>query len=153
MTRIRPAAAEDVEPIAALIDAAYSHYIPVIGVTPRPMLDDHAARVARGEHYVLEAEGTLLAVLTLEAGKRSDALHIFNIAVAPAAQGQGLLRHLLGFAEDVARQRGLARLTLYTNVLMTRNRAIYAHLGFVEVAQEEGGGYTIVFMQRPVPTA
>ena len=58
---------------------------------------------------------------------------------------------MLAFAEAKARDDGLGLLTLYTNQLMTRNRAVYAHLGFVEVGTEEANGYTIVFMQRPVP--
>ena len=94
----------------------------------------------------------MLAVITLTTG-RPDALHIFNIAVHPDAQGRGLLRRLLGFAEDVARQRGLHWLTLYTNVAMTKNRAIYNRLGFVERGEEERDGYAIVGMEREVPAA
>jgi ribosomal protein S18 acetylase RimI-like enzyme len=150
---IRQAGPDDVAAIAAVIDAAYSHYIPIIGRTPRPMLDNHAARVARGETHVAEADGRIEAVLTLGPGKRADALHIFNIAVDPAAQGKGLLRDLLTFAEQQARQAGLPFLTLYTHSLMTRNRAIYAHLGFEVLGEEEGGGYAIIFMQRAVPPA
>lgn len=138
--------------IAAVIDAAYQHYIPIIGRTPRPMLDDHAARVAKGETYVwAEEDGRVPALITLGAGKLPDALHIFNIAVDPVAQGKGLIRALLAFAEAQARQRGLATLTLYTHSLMSRNRAIYAHLGFEVLGEEDGGGYAIIFMQRAVP--
>jgi ribosomal protein S18 acetylase RimI-like enzyme len=151
MPAIRQAEAADEAAIAALIDAAYSHYIPIIGRTPRPMLDDHAARIAAGEHFVADAGGGLLGVITLTAG-RPDALHIFNIAVRPDAQGRGLLRELLAFAESEARARGKTWLTLYTNVAMTANRAIYNHLGFIELGEEEGQGYKIVFMERAVPT-
>lgn len=150
MGAIRQAEAADQAAIAALIDAAYGHYIPIIGRTPRPMLDDHAARIAAGEHYVAGGAVGLDAVITLTAG-RPDALHIFNIAVHPDAQGRGLLRKLLAFAEREARQRGLSWLTLYTNVAMAKNRAIYNHLGFVELREEEGSGYRIVYMERPVP--
>lgn len=152
MVAITPATAADQGAIAALIDAAYAHYIPIIGRKPRPMLDDHAARIARGEHFILVDDHGLQAVITLTAG-RPDALHIFNIAVHPAAQGRGLLRQLLGFAEELARQRALHWLTLYTNVAMLKNRAIYSRLGFVELGEEEGNGYRIVLMQRSVPTA
>jgi len=152
MAAIRQAEAADEAAIAALIEAAYSHYIPIIGRKPRPMLDDHAARIVAGEHYVAEGDGALLGVITLTAG-HPDALHIFNIAVHPEAQGRGLLRQLLAFAEREARQRGLHWLTLYTNVAMVKNRAIYNHLGFVELREEEGQGYRIVFMERAVPAA
>ena len=153
MAAIRQAEAADEAAIAALIDAAYSHYIPSIGRTPRPMLDDHAARIARGETYLCTEADGLLALITLGAGKQPDALHVFNIAVDPAVQGRGLIRDLLAFAEAQARKRSLTKLTLYTHALMTRNRAIYAHLGFDVVGEEDGGGYTIIFMQRALPVA
>ena len=90
-------------------------------------------------------------VITIAPDKRPDALHIFNIAIDPAAQGSVLLRQLLAFAEQQARALGLGWLTLYTNVAMVRNRAIYNHLGFVELGEElASGGYQIVFMERAV---
>ena len=150
---IRQATADDIATVAAIIDAAYSHYIPVIGRTPRPMTDDHAGRIARGEHFLAGDSSRPEAVITLGPGKRTDALHIFNIAVDPAAQGKGMLRRLLAFAEQRAREAGLPWLTLYTHELMTRNRAIYAHLGFEVLGEEDGGGYTIIYMQRAVPAA
>jgi len=62
------------------------------------------------------------------------------------------LHRLIDFAEATARRENKPRLTLYTNVVMTRNRAIYAHLGFTELGEHEApGGYRIVFMERPVP--
>ncbi|MDB5530009.1 MAG: GCN5-related N-acetyltransferase [Devosia sp.] len=149
---IRLAQAEDVPAIADLIDAAYQHYVPIIGGKPRPMLDDHAARTARGENFVCKDDDALLAVIALTQ-EQPAALHIFNIAVHLDAQGRGLLRQLLAFAEAKARDGGLPLLTLYTNQLMTRNRAIYARLGFAEVGTEEANGYKIVFMQRPVAIA
>ena len=58
---------------------------------------------------------------------------------------------MIGFAEATARHTGRLKLTLYTNVVMTKNRAIYAHLGFVETREEvTPGGYHIVLMERPV---
>ena len=36
---------------------------------------------------------------------------------------------------------------------MQKNRAIYTHLGFVELREEGAKGYRIVFMERPVPAA
>ena len=149
---LRPARPDEAVGVGAVIDAAYQPYIAIIGRIPRPMKDDHAARIASGEHFVFVERDRILGVITLTAG-RPDALHIFNIAVHPDAQGRGLLRTLLAFAEERARQTGMSWLTLYTNVAMTKNRAIYAHLGFVELHEEESEGYAIVFMQRRVPAA
>ena len=73
--------------IAGLIDAAYRHCIPIVGRTPRPMRDDHGARIARGEHFICLNGASLVGVTTLKSKH-------------PDAQGRGLLRELLVFAEQ-----------------------------------------------------
>ena len=150
MPTIRPAASGDIPAVVALIDAAYRHYISQLGGRrPRPMDDDQAARVANHELFVLAEGDTMLGVITMQ--MQLDAVHIFNLAVHPHAQGRGLLRTLLGFAETTAGRELKPKLPLYTNVAMTKHRAIYAHLGFREVDEDEApGGYRIVFMERPV---
>lgn len=150
MPLLRPATAADIDAVVALIDAAYRHYVPLLGGRrPRPMDDDQPARVAAGELFVLEEDGRLLGAMTMQI--EPEAVHIFNLAVAPEAQGRGLLHALLDFAEATARRERRPKLTLFTNVAMTRNRAIYAHLGFVEVAEQvTPAGYHIVFLERPV---
>jgi len=149
MSTLRPAKSEDLSAVAALIDAAYRHYVPILGRRPRPMDDDLQARLGNGELFVIEEDGTLLAVLTMMV--QAAAVHIFNFAVHPDAQGRGLLRQMLDFAEAAARREDKSKLTLYTNAAMTRNRAIYAHLGFTETGEHDSpGGYRIVFMERPL---
>jgi len=149
MVTFRIAEAADRDRIAELVDAAYAPWVPVLGGRkPRPMLDDHAARIARGENVLVEADGRLLGVVAMV--PEPEALHLFSIAVHPDAQGQGLLHAILEEAARRAQELGLGRLTLYTNALMEKNRAIYQHLGFAETGIENGGGYTIVFMERPV---
>ncbi len=150
----RTAIAQDLPIVAAIIEAAYAYYIPILGGRkPRPMTDDHAARIGRGETFLLEHDGRPVAVTSMH--QEDDAIHIFNIAVHPDEQGRGHLRRVLAFAEEQARAAGMRRLTLLTNALMERNRAIYRHMGFVEVRQEDApGGYRIVFFERglaPLP--
>lgn len=149
MSTLRPAKSEDLSAVAALIEAAYRHYVPILGRRPRPMDDDLQARLGNRELFVIEEDGTLLAVLTMMV--QPAAVHIFNFAVHPDAQGRGLLRQMLDFAEAAARREDKSKLTLYTNAAMTRNRAIYAHLGFTETGEHDSpGGYRIVFMERPL---
>ena len=149
MSTLRPAKSEDLSAVAALIEAAYRHYVPILGRRPRPMDDDLQARLGNGELFVIEEDGTLLAVLTMMV--QAAAVQIFNFAVHPDAQGRGLLRQMLDFAEAAARREDKSKLTLYTNAAMTRNRAIYAHLGFTETGEHDSpGGYRIVFMERPL---
>ena len=151
MPILRAATPDDLPAVVALIDAAYRHYIPAMGGRrPRPMDDDQASRVTNGELFVLEDSETLLGVITMQ--RQPAAIHIFNLAILPDAQGRGLVHQLIDFAEATARRERKSKLTLYTNVVMTRNRAIYAHLGFTELGEHEApGGYRIVFMERPVP--
>lgn len=149
MPTLRPANSADLPAVVALVDAAYRHYVPILGRHPRPMDDDQQARLDNGELFVVEDGGALLAVLTMMV--QPEAVHIFNFAVHPDAQGRGLLRHMLDFAEATAWREGKSRLTLYTNAAMTRNRAIYAHLGFTQTGEHDTpGGYRVVFMERPV---
>jgi GNAT superfamily N-acetyltransferase len=149
----RSATAADLQTIATVVDAAYTHYIPVLGGRkPRPMTDDHAVRLARGETWLIEDRGVVVGVTSMH--EEDGAIHIFNIAIHPSAQGRGLLREVFGFAEQLARDVGATRLTLFTNALMERNRAIYNHLGFRELRIEDApGGYRIVFFERAVGPA
>ena len=54
---------------------------PPSGACPAPMDDDHAARIARGEQWVADQDGRLVASVVLL--DRGDHLHVENVAVAP----------------------------------------------------------------------
>lgn len=151
VTTFRKATSADVPLVASIIDRAYEHYIPVLGGRkPRPMSDDHLARIANDETFLIEDDGATVGVTSMYPA--DGAMHIFNIAIMPEAQGHGLLRKVFAFAENLARSAALPKLTLFTNALMERNRAIYEHVGFTQVRQEDApGGYRIVFLERPVP--
>jgi ribosomal protein S18 acetylase RimI-like enzyme len=151
--KIRPARPEDVAAIRACVEAAYTPYIASIGVRPVPLDDDYAALVAAGDVYVVPArdgEG-VRAILVIR--PRGGDLLIENVAVHPEYQGQGLGTALLAFAETVARERGLAGTTLYTNVLMTANIALYKHLGYEEIGRPVEYGFRRVDLRKQLPSA
>jgi GNAT superfamily N-acetyltransferase len=141
---IRLAVAADVPTVARVVDDAYRHYIPRIGRPPAPMLDDHAARVAAGRLWVIEDGDGIAGVLVLL--PEADHLLLDNVAVAPGRQGTGLGRRLLGFAEVEAARRGYTEIRLYTNVLMTENRRLYAAIGYEETGRGRDAGFDRVFM-------
>ncbi|MCQ4158834.1 GNAT family N-acetyltransferase [Roseomonas sp. GC11] len=142
----RPARAAEAPALAALVEAAYGPYVPLIGRRPAPMEDDYAARIAAGEAWLVEdATGGPAALLVLE--EAPDHLWIDNIAVAPAAQGQGLGRALIRFALAEARRRGLGELRLLTNAAMTRNIALYRRFGFQETERRQEDGFQRVFFK------
>jgi ribosomal protein S18 acetylase RimI-like enzyme len=142
--RIEPARPEDAADVAACVNAAYARYVPRMGVKPAPMLADYPAEIASGRVYVLREGDALHGMIVLIAAP--DHLFIENVAVDPAAQGRGLGRRLLDFAESEARRLGLPELRLYTNELMTENIGLYGHLGYVEVDRRLDEGYRRVFM-------
>jgi ribosomal protein S18 acetylase RimI-like enzyme len=147
MSSPRRARPGDVATLEALIDEAYAVYVERLGRPPSPMLDDHAGYLARGEQWVLEDEdGTIAGAVVL--APRADHLFIDNLAVAPGRQGRGLGGVLLDHAEAQARARGLPELRLHTNVVMTENQALYAHLGWEETGRETVGIYERVLFRK-----
>jgi ribosomal protein S18 acetylase RimI-like enzyme len=145
---IRPAEPADVPAIRAVVDAAYRHYIARIGKPPGPMEDDYAARVARGQVWVLtNPSHAIEGILVLE-DMPDGAVLLDNVAVAPDAQGQGHGRALIAFAETEAQHRGSGVLRLYTHILMTENIALYKRVGFVETARVTEKGFQRVYMEK-----
>jgi ribosomal protein S18 acetylase RimI-like enzyme len=146
---IRRATEADLPAIEEIITAAYSVYLTRMDRPPAPMLRDYSPAVGNGTVWVA---GTPVAGL-ISLIPADDSLLIENLAVRPAAQGTGLGRALMDFAEQRARQLRLPRLALYTNEAMTENQAIYAHLGYRETARRSENGYQRVFMQKELPPA
>ena len=144
MESVRLAAPADLPAVREIVTAAYARYLDRMDRPPAPMLADYAAEVASGRLWVAGEPVTGLIELT-EAG---DSLHVANVAVHPSAQGTGLGRRLMEFAEEQARQRGLTRLDLYTNEVMTENQAIYARLGYRETARRTEDGYRRIYMEK-----
>jgi ribosomal protein S18 acetylase RimI-like enzyme len=143
---IRQAIPADAAVIHAVVDAAYRHYVARIGKKPGPMLDDYDARVAAGQAWVLEQDGRIAGILVLE--DRGHEFLLDNIAVAPDAQGRGLGRALIAFAENQARGAGYTEVKLYTHVMMTENIALYTRLGFRETGRVEEKGFSRVYMTK-----
>ena len=143
---MRPANAHDVTAIEAIVEAAYSPYIPRIGRQPGPMLENYPAHVAAGGVHVLENAGQVQGFIILV--DTPGALLLDNLAVAPDAQGLGLGRQLLEFAEQQARSAGYTAIRLYTHVTMTENIALYTRRGYVETHRAEEHGLHRVYMSK-----
>jgi len=142
---IRPATAADTEKIGAIARAAYSTYVPRIGREPAPMVADFAAHIARNVAVVIETDSEVRGFMMAWPG--ADAYFVDNIAVAPASQGQGLGRKLIGHAANEARRHNLSTVRLYSNVAMTENLAMYRHIGFVETHRAMEYGFNRVYMR------
>jgi ribosomal protein S18 acetylase RimI-like enzyme len=141
---LRRAVASDLPVIKALIVAAYERYLPRMDKPPAPLFRDYGPSVEDGTTWVLGAP--VIAVLTLY--PRADHLFVENVAVDPKAQGRGLGRALLDFAEAEAERRGLRRMALVTHEAMTENQAIYARLGYAEAERRAEDGYRRIYMEK-----
>lgn len=138
----------DLDAVHDCVTAAYSSWIKRIGRRPMPMDDDYAALIRAGEVYVMCGPEAVSAVLVVR--PLAETLLIENVAVYPAHQKRGLGRALLRFAEQIALQHGLASATLYTNVLMTENIALYRRLGYIETERRSEQSFERVYMRKPL---
>jgi N-acetylglutamate synthase-like GNAT family acetyltransferase len=118
----RPARPDDAAEIRAMVRAAYTRWVPIIGREPRPMQADYALAVGKHRFDLVDADGRIVALL--ESVARADHYWVENIAVLPELQGQGLGRQLLALADHLARAAGLAELRLLTNGRMAANRRL-----------------------------
>ena len=147
MTQFRRATLADAGDVAALTQAAYAPWVPVIGREPLPMTVDYRIAVQTNQIDLLHQEGVLVALV--EMVPKADHLWLENVAVAPAHQGRGLGRVLIAHAEDVARATGTPELRLLTNAAFAANLRFYAALGFTEERRAPfRGGTTVHFHKR-----
>jgi GNAT superfamily N-acetyltransferase len=142
--QLRPATESDLAAVQHIVRTAYEQYVARIGRKPGPMLDDYAMLIREGHVYVASRHGVVAGILVLIA--QSDAMLLDNVAVAPEAQGTGLGRLMLSFAEQKAREAGYRFIKLYTNEAMVENIALYTRIGYAETHRVEEKGLRRVYM-------
>lgn len=112
------------------------------------MLDDYGALISEGRVFVAECNEIVQGILVLI--PRDNAMLLDNVAVAPEAQGTGVGRRMLAFAEQAAIEAGYGFIELYTNEAMTENIALYTRFGYVETHRVEQEGLRRVYMRKPL---
>ena len=145
---IRLAHAADTDAVRALVNEAYGHYVARIGKPPAVMFDDYARRIASNQAWAWEEDHSIVGLLVLV--EKPAHLLLDNVAVAPTAQGRGIGRALIAFAEAEGRRRCFEEIQLYTHALMIENIALYARLGFTETRRLQEQGYDRVSMAKPL---
>ena len=140
----RLASPADGATVQEFVRRAFAHYVPRLGMRPRPMDEDYGELASRGEVWV--AGDPLIGALVLQEG--GDHLWVDVIAVDPGQQGRGLGRELMAFAEKETRRRGNDEVRLLTNSLMTENVAFYARLGYEEYDRRDEYGTTRVYLRK-----
>jgi ribosomal protein S18 acetylase RimI-like enzyme len=145
---LRSATGADAPKVAALVNAAYGHYVERIGMLPRPMTDDYAEVIANQRVTVAEShDATIVGVIVLSVEDEGGFL-IDNVAVDPSMRGKGLGKALLEFAEGEARRGGFDSICLYTHEKMTENLALYSRIGYVEYDRRSQGDFSLVYMRK-----
>jgi GNAT superfamily N-acetyltransferase len=144
--RLRPATGSDAASVAALVDAAYGHYVERIRMQPGPMTDDYAEVIRDRQVTVAEHDGAIVGVVVLTV--TDEGFLIDNVAVHPSRRGTGLGRALLQFAEAEARRAGFDAIHLYTHEQMSENLALYSRIGYVEYDRRPQGGFSLVYLRK-----
>lgn len=145
---LRLATRDDLHAVKNIVRSAYSHYVSRIGREPGPMLDDYSILIEGGRVHVVEQDDVVQGILVLL--PEDDAMLLDNVAVAPSAQGLGLGRRMLEFAERAAKDAGYHSIRLYTNEAMTENISLYSRIGYSETHRAEEKGLRRVYMTKPL---
>jgi ribosomal protein S18 acetylase RimI-like enzyme len=127
--KIRFAQNSDIEYLAQLINAAFRVEQPFIaGDRTNPQ----GVRVYMEKGKFLLAENTAGLAGCVYVELRGDRGYLGLLGVAPAQQGTGLGRKLMGAAENYFREAGCAAIDLRVISARTPLPAFYRHLGYTE---------------------
>ncbi len=143
--RLRPARAEDVQSVMALVRRA----VPLMRQAGNLQWDDtypnaevFAEDVARGQLWIAEEDGRVAGVAAITEDQEPEyadagldpaepAIVVHRLAVDPAFRGRGVAADLMRQAEAVARARGIKALRLDTNTENEATRRLFPKLGYV----------------------
>ncbi|MBK7788539.1 MAG: GNAT family N-acetyltransferase [Saprospiraceae bacterium] len=90
-----------------------------------------------GQIYYAKVNGTIVGTATLL--KKSETIYeLGKMAVSDKAQGQGIGTKLLEHCLNVAKQRQIRTLILYSNTILQSAIHLYRKYGFEEVELESG---------------
>jgi ribosomal protein S18 acetylase RimI-like enzyme len=145
---LRRATLADAPALHDIAARAYGGYVERLGRRPQPMRDDYAERVRAADVFVAEDDAGVAGLIVLV--REAHRLVIENVAVDPDRQGTGIGRALMARAEQFARESGLDEVRLFTNVIMTRNQAIYRHLGYREDGRSIEADFQRVYFSKAV---
>ena len=143
---IRAATHTDAGLVTACVCHAFIGYVAAIGKQPQPMLDDYQTLIDEGLVFAAFVEERLVGVLVIS--EEADSLCIETLATHPHAQGQGIGKALIAYAETIARSNKAASVWLSTNSLMHHAQQIYQHLGFTAYDQRSVNGYNRIFYRK-----
>jgi ribosomal protein S18 acetylase RimI-like enzyme len=145
---INAAKPTDVGSIRAIVRAAYSKWIPLIGREPRPMVADYEKAIEVHQIDLLQVGPDIVGLI--ETALKADHIWIENVAVKPEAQRKGYGSILMAHAEKCGVAGGVAEVRLLTNEDFVSNVALYGKCGFIIDRKEPFMGGTTVYMSKKI---
>lgn len=144
---IRHAVNSDRDAIRRCAEAAYAKYLERIGREPAPMVADFAVLIEQNSVMVAVDDAQQVRGFVVSY-PQNDHLHLENVAVDPACQGQGIGRRLIERVEQRALAEGYGRIELYTNAKMHENLTLYPKLGYREFDRRVEDGFDRVYFSK-----
>ena len=143
---LRRARRADAAAVTAHQRAAYEPNRIIMGADPLPLRADYHDVLKQHEGWLLERDGKLAGVLIVH--PRDDDLYVWNISVAPGAQGGGIGNTLLAAAHARAAAHKRSVLRLRTAEKMQRNVDWYRRHGFAIERTETEADRVVVHMVK-----
>lgn len=153
MITLRLASDADVPELRRLVNAAYKE-LADMGLNYTGSFQDEKITRERmeGHEVYLAYQGDLLiATISLEVQEEEPpVLYISQLAVHPDHKRQGLGSYLLGYAEQVALEKGILRLQLDTATTATHLVQLYTSLRYqvIKDVHWEGKTYSSYIMEK-----
>lgn len=144
---IRKATVSDAPAVVSCVIEAFKEYMPLIGRTPGPMLEDYYAAIENHHVFVAQEGASVLGVVLLKDAP-DDSMLLDVLATLPAHKGKGIGRALTAHAEDYMRSLGKRVCRLYTHVAYERTASIYHSIGYETYDQVEEYGFTRYYMKK-----
>jgi putative acetyltransferase len=132
---VRDADAQDLIGLITLCFAEYPGcYFDPHGDMPDIVRPAQSRLAMEGQFLVVEdATGRICACIGLDFPEANIA-ELHRLYVRPDMQGRGLAKELTRRMEEAARERGAARMVLWSDTRFTRAHALYEGLGYVRGA-------------------
>jgi ribosomal protein S18 acetylase RimI-like enzyme len=115
-----------------------------------PALREHASALVLLAFEATQPIGLATCFFGFSTFAARPLLNVHDLAVLPTHRGRGIGRALLNAAEQCARARGCAKLTLEVREDNARARRLYEERGFRDF-QLAGVTYRTLFLSKPLP--
>ncbi len=138
--KIREANINDENGLKECMISAYTSYVERLkGAFLPPLEADYKEEILNFPVWVVEENNVIIGGLVLFFEKEKAS--ILNVAVHPKAQGRGLGKFLINFAEKEAIKNECVKINLATHILLTENILFYEKLGFEVTDSDENKIY------------